>query len=205
MTILTRERLFAVSLHLRQGNALQAKAVMLRRDGDRVIAAYDPERASLDTAAVLTRALLSSERITISEVILEGHDPDLTALYRAASKLLLDVEIASGPRVTEPVVRVLSEDPMEATYFIPEGWDLNDALGRLPAAFAAARPKVARNLQRIEQAKRESGGKIDHALDVIALLVLETDDPAGVWNEVLQLLHQVRAERTTAAAPATAA
>ncbi|MFD9120562.1 MULTISPECIES: hypothetical protein [Streptomyces] len=205
MTILTCERLFAVSLHLRQGDAQQAKAVMLRRDGDRVIAAYDPERASLDTAAVLTRALLSSERITISEVILEGHDPDLTALYRAASKLLLDVEIASGPRVTEPAVRVLSEDPTQATYFIPEGWDLNDALGRLPAAFAAARPKVARSLKRIEQAKKESGGKIDHALDVIAVLVLETDDPVGVWDEVLQLLHQVRAERTSGAAPATAA
>ncbi|MFE7815072.1 hypothetical protein ACFU5P_24590 [Streptomyces sp. NPDC057433] len=205
MTILTRERLFAASLHLRQGDAQQAKAVMLRSDGDRFIAVYDPERASLDTAAVLTRALLSSKRITISEVILEGHDPDLTALYRAASKLLLDVEIASGPRVTEPAVRVLSQDPTQATYFIPEGWDLNDALGRLPAAFAAARPKVARNLKRIEQAKKESGGKIDHVLDVIAVLVLETDDPVGVWDEVLQLLHQVRAERTSGAAPATAA
>ncbi|MFJ9422425.1 hypothetical protein [Streptomyces sp. NPDC101249] len=205
MTILTRERLFAASLHLRQGDAQQAKAVILRRDGDRFIAVYDPERASLDTAAVLTRALLSSKRITISEVILEGHDPDLTALYRAASKLLLDVEIASGPRVTEPTVRALSQDPTQATYFIPEGWDLNDALGRLPAAFAAARPKVARNLKRIEQAKKESGGKIDHALDVIAVLVLETDDPVGVWDEVLQLLHQVRAERTSGAAPATAA
>ncbi|MDX3760133.1 MULTISPECIES: hypothetical protein [Streptomyces] len=205
MTILTRERLFAASLHLRQGDAQQAKAVMLRHDGDRFIAVYDPERASLDTAAVLTRALLSSKRITISEVILEGHDPDLTALYRAASKLLLDVEITTGPRITEPAVRVLSQDPTQATYFIPEGWDLSDALSRLPAAFAAARPKVARNLKRIEQAKKESDGKIDHALDVIAVLVLETDDPAGVWDEVLQLLHRVRAERTTAAAPATAA
>ncbi|MEW2614528.1 hypothetical protein AB0937_30995 [Streptomyces sp. NPDC047880] len=205
MTILTRERLFPVSLHVRQGDAQQAKAVMLHRDGDRFIAAYDPQRASLDTAAVLTRALLSSERITISEVILEGHDPDLTALYRAASKLLLDVEFASGPRVTEPAVRVLSQDPMQATYFIPEDWDLSDALDRLPAAFADARPEVARHIKRIEQAKKDSGGKIDHALDVIAVLVLETDDPVGVWDEVLQLLHQVRAERTTSTAPATAA
>ncbi|KOU01271.1 hypothetical protein ADK86_12500 [Streptomyces sp. NRRL F-5755] len=123
MTLLTRERLFAASLHMRQEDAQQAKAVMLRRDGDRFIGVYDPKRASLDTAAVLTRALLSSERITISEVILEGHDPDLTALYRAASKFLLDVEIVSGPRTTEPAVRVLSEDPTQATYFIPEGWD----------------------------------------------------------------------------------
>ncbi|MEU6959800.1 hypothetical protein [Streptomyces chrestomyceticus] len=80
MTLLTRERLFAASLHMRQEDAQQAKAVMLRRDGDRFIGVYDPKRASLDTAAVLTRALLSSERITISEVILEGHDPDLTAM-----------------------------------------------------------------------------------------------------------------------------
>ncbi|QFX83017.1 hypothetical protein [Streptomyces sp. SYP-A7193] len=205
MTILTRERLFTVSLHIHQGDARQAKASLLRRDGDRFIATYDPERASLGTAVMLARVTLSSEGITVSEVILEGHDPDLTALYRAASKLLLDVEIASGLRVTEPAVRVLSEDPTQATYLIPEGWDLNDALGRLPAAFAAARPKVARNLKRIEQAKKESGGKIDHALDVVAVLVLETDDPDGVYDEMLQLLHQVRTERTTAAAPATVA
>ncbi|MGW7658573.1 hypothetical protein ACWGMA_00560 [Streptomyces asiaticus] len=205
MTILNRERLFAASLHLRQGDAQQAKAVMLRRDGDRFIAAYDPERASLDTAAVLTRALLSSERITISEVILEGHDPDLTALYGAASKLLLDVEITSGPRTTEPTVKVRSQDPTQATYFIPEDWDLSEALDRLPAAFADARPEVARNLKRIEQAKKDSGGKIDHALDVVAVLVLETDDPDGVYDEVLHLLHQVRTARTTEAAPATAA
>lgn len=205
MTILTRGRLFTVSLHLRQGDARQAKAAMLRRDGDCFIATYDPERISLDTAVVLARALLSSESITVCEVILEGHAPDLTALYRAASKLLLDVEITSGPRITEPTVRVLSQDPTQATYFVPEGWDLPDALGRLPAAFADARPKVARNLKRIEQAKKDSGGKIDHALDVVAMLVLETDDPSDVYDEVLHLLHQVRATRTTAGTPATAA
>ncbi|MDQ0787905.1 hypothetical protein [Streptomyces sp. B3I8] len=205
MTILTRERLFAASLHLRQGDAQQAKAVMLRRDGDRFIAVYDPERASLDTAAVLTRALLSSKRITISEVILEGHDPDLTALYRAASKLLPDVEITSGPRITEPTVKVCSQDPTQATYFIPEGWDLSDALDRLPALFASARPEVARHLNRIEQAKKDSGGKIDRALDVVAMLILKTDDPDGVWDEVLQLLDQVETKQATADTPATAA
>lgn len=31
-------------------------------------------------------------------------------------------------------MRVLSQDPTQATYFIPEGWDLSDALERLPAA-----------------------------------------------------------------------
>ncbi|WP_432096341.1 hypothetical protein, partial [Streptomyces sp. bgisy100] len=66
---------------------------MVRRDGDRFIATYDPERASLDAAAMLSRARLSSEGITVSEVILEGHAPGLTAIYRAASKLLLGVEI----------------------------------------------------------------------------------------------------------------
>ncbi|MET7676643.1 hypothetical protein [Streptomyces seoulensis] len=205
MTILTCERLLGVSLHLRQGDVLPTKAIVLRRDGERFIATYDPERASLDTAAVLARVLLSSEGVTVSEVILEGHDPGLTALYRAASKLLLDVEITSGPRITKPKVRVLSHDPTRATYFVPEGWDLSDALDRLPAAFASARPEVARNLKRIEQAKKDSGGKIDHALDVVAMLVLETDDPDGVYDEVLHLLHQVHTERTTAAAPATAA
>ncbi|MFG3295667.1 hypothetical protein ACGF3G_43595 [Streptomyces sp. NPDC048179] len=204
MTILTRERLCAVSLHLRQGNARQANAMMLRSEWDRFIVAYDPERASLDTAAMLARVLLTSKGITVSEVILEGHDPDLTALYRAASKLLLGVETTSGRRFTEPTVRVLSQDPTQATYFIPEGWDLSDALERLPDAFAAARPKVARNLKRIEQAKKDSGGKINHALDVVAVLVMETDDPDGVYDEMLQLLNQVRVERTTAA-PATAA
>ncbi|MFG2579588.1 hypothetical protein [Streptomyces malaysiensis] len=205
MTILTRERLCPVSLHLRQGDAQQAKAIMLRRVEGRFMATYDPERASLDTAAVLARALLSSERIIVSEVILEGHDPDLTALYRAASKLLLDVEITSGPRITEPTVKVRSQEPTQATYFIPEGWDLSDALDRLPASFAGARPEVARHLNRIEQAKKDSGGKIDHALDVVGMLILETDDPDGVWDEVLQLLHQVETKQATAGTPATAA
>ncbi|WP_097234068.1 hypothetical protein [Streptomyces zhaozhouensis] len=199
MTVLTRGRLFAVSLHLRQGDARQAEAIMLRRDEDGFIVTYDPERASLDTAAVLARVLLSSEGVTVFEVILEGHDPDLTALYRAASKLLLDVEITSGPRITEPTVKVRSQEPTQATYFIPEGWELSDALDRLPAAFAGARPEVARHLKRIERAKRTSDGTMDRALDVVARLVLETDDPNGVYDEVLQLLHQIHTEQTTAA------
>ncbi|MEU6990591.1 hypothetical protein ABZ953_08050 [Streptomyces sp. NPDC046465] len=120
MPILTRERFFTASLHVRQGDAQQAKASLLRRDGGCFIATYAPERASLGTAVVLARVILSSEGITVSKVILEGHDPDLTALFRAASKLLLDVEITAGPQITEPAVRVLSQDPPQATYFIPE-------------------------------------------------------------------------------------
>ncbi|MBN3932424.1 hypothetical protein IQ279_22865 [Streptomyces verrucosisporus] len=204
MKILTPERLLPVSLHLRRGDAQQANAIMLRRDGDRFTTTYDPERASLDTVVMLGRVRLSSEGITISEVILEGHDPDLTALYRAASKLLLNVEITSGPRVAEPVVEVRSQDPMQAVYFIPEGWDLSDALTRLPAAFASARPEVARHLEKIEQAKKGSDGKVRCALDVLAVLILETDDPEGVYSEVLQLLSPTSTEKKTAS-PATAA
>ncbi|PZH16445.1 MULTISPECIES: hypothetical protein [Streptomyces] len=205
MTILTRERLFAVPLHLHRGDARQPKAIMLRHDGDHFTAAYDPERASLDATVMLARVRLSSEGVIISEVILEDHEPDLTALYHAASKLLLNVEITDGPRITEPVVKVLSQDPTQAVYFIPKGWDLSDALARLPAAFANARPEVARHLKRIEQAKKDSDEKINHALDVVAMLILETDDPDGVYDEVLHLLRQVRAERVADTAPAKAA
>ncbi|WUH92474.1 hypothetical protein OG900_21780 [Streptomyces sp. NBC_00433] len=154
---------------------------------------------------MLARALLASEGITVSEVVLEGHAPDLTALYRDASKLLLDVEITNGPKITEPMVKVVSQDPTQAAYFIPEGWDLSDALDRLPAAFAGARPKVARSLKRIEQAKKDSGGEVDHALDVVAVLVMETDDPEGVFEEVLRLFRQVGAEPKTADTTASAA
>ncbi|UCM88932.1 hypothetical protein [Streptomyces marincola] len=188
MKIFTRERLQPVSLCLRQGDAQQTMAIMLRRDGNRFTATYDAEQVSLDVAVTLTRVHLSSESITIFDVVLEGHDPDLTSLYRAASKLLLNVEITSGPRITEPVVKVLSHDPTQAVYFVPEGWNLSDALTRLPAAFASARPEVARHVERIEQAKKESDREIHHALDVLAMLILETDDPDGVYEEVLQLL-----------------
>ncbi|HEX5534758.1 MAG TPA: hypothetical protein VFX33_13540 [Actinomycetales bacterium] len=64
---------------------------------------------------------------------------------------------------------------------------------------------VVRNLERIAQTKKNSGGKIDHALNVIAVVVLETDDPVGVWDEMLQLFHQVQAKQTTAGARATVA
>jgi hypothetical protein len=190
MTILTSERLSPVSLHLRQGDARQEKALMLRRGDDCFTVTYDPGRISLDAAAMLARSLFSSEGKTVFEVVLEGHSPDLTAVYHAASKLLLDVEITSGPKITQPTVKVLSKDPTTATYFIPEGWNLADALDRLPTAFADARPKVARSLERIEQAKRDSGGVIDHALDVVAALVLETDDPSGVFEQMLRVFQQ---------------
>jgi hypothetical protein len=65
-----------------------------------------------------------------------------------------------------PRPRLRSQDPTQATYFIPEGWGLPDALGRLPAAFAGARPVAARNLERIAQAKKDSGGKIGHYVGI---------------------------------------
>lgn len=46
MTILTWERFFSVSLHLRQGDALEGKAISLRRDDDCFTVTYDPEGAS---------------------------------------------------------------------------------------------------------------------------------------------------------------
>ncbi|GHB32688.1 YdeI/OmpD-associated family protein [Streptomyces chryseus] len=205
MTIRLPEHPLTASLRLRQGDARQARAIMVRRDGDRFIATYDPERASLDTVIMLGRVRLSSEGITVSEVILEDHAPDLTTLYRAASKLLLGVQITSGPRITEPVVKTLSQDPTQTTYFIPEGWDLADALDRLPAAFAAARPEVARNLKRIEQAKKDSGKEVDEFLDMVAVLILETGDPDGVYDQVLRLIRQVHAEQAVATAHARAA
>ncbi|MFJ4842178.1 hypothetical protein [Streptomyces sp. NPDC088746] len=205
MTLLTREHLSATSVHIYRGDTGQAKPFLLRRDGDRFITTYDPKRADVGTAAVLTRALLSSEGVSVSEVVLEGHDPALTNLYHAASKLLLDVEITRGPRITKPVVRVVSQDPMQATYFIPKKWDLLDALGGLPTAFADARPEAARQLRMLEQAKKGSEGKIDHALDVVAMLILETDDPDSVYDEMLRLLDQYRPKETPVDAPATAA
>ncbi|MFC8368211.1 MULTISPECIES: hypothetical protein [unclassified Streptomyces] len=205
MTLVSRERLFATPLHLHQGDARQPLGIMPRRDGDHFVATYDPERASLDAAAMLARVRLSSEGIAVSEVILVDHDPDLTALYHAASKLLLDVEVTSGPRITEPVVKVISQDPTQAVYVIPEDWDLSDALDRLPIAFATARPEIARYLERIEQAKKDTEGKIDEALDMVTALILETDDPRGVLDEVVRICRQVRTDRSAGGAPAEAA
>ncbi|MFD7967431.1 hypothetical protein [Streptomyces clavifer] len=205
MTILTRERLSGVSLRVHRGDSVQSTAITLRREGQSCIATYDPERISLDAVTMLIRVLLSSKGEIISEVILEDHDPALTALHRAASKLLLDVEITDGPRITYPTVRARSQNPTRATFFIPQGWDLTDALDELPAAFADARPEAAHQLKLIEQAKKDSGGKIDHALDVVAMLILETDDPDSVYDDLLRLFDEDRTEGTTVDAPATAA
>ncbi|MBT2470265.1 hypothetical protein J7E97_20905 [Streptomyces sp. ISL-66] len=199
MTDQSLTHLRIASLHLRQGGASQDMAIRLHHDGDAFTVTYDPDRASLEAAVSLARVRLSIDGITVSEVILEGHAPDLTALHYAASKLLLNVETTSGRLITEPVVKS-REDPNQAVYFVPEGWDLADARARLPASFAAARPKVARALDQIEQANKSTGGEISRALEFVALLILETGDPDSVYAKVLRLLHQVSADTTAAQA-----
>lgn len=204
MTNRISESFRTASLHLHQGDGRQAKAIVVHRYGDHVAATYDPERTTLDTAIMLIRTRLHSEGITVSDVILEGHEPDLAALYRAASKLLLDVELTRGPLITEPAVKVCSQNPMQAAYLVPEGWDLSDALAKLPAAFASARPKVTRDLELIERAKKHADKETSEILQMLTLMVLETDDPAGVYDEMQQLLHQVpHQEGETAATSAT--
>ncbi|MBT2541885.1 hypothetical protein J7E99_14510 [Streptomyces sp. ISL-44] len=180
-------------------------AIKLRCDGDFFTATYDPDRASLEAVVSLARVRLYTDGITVSEVILEGHAPDLTTLHHAASKLLLNVEITNGPLITEPIVKVLDEDSRQAAYFVPVGWDLTDALSRLPASFAAARPKVARALNRIEGARMSTSGEIRSLLDLMVLLILETGDPEGVYDEVMRVLHQVGAGTAAASTPTQAA
>ncbi|MFE3905521.1 hypothetical protein ACFXPY_35860 [Streptomyces sp. NPDC059153] len=192
-------------LYVHRGNAGQEMPIMARHYGDRVVATYDPQRASAETVVWLARARLSPEGITISEVILEGHAPDLTALHHAASKLLLNVEITSGPRITEPVVKVRDEDTTQASYFIPEGWDLADTLNRLPGAFTAARPEVAHALKWIEEEKRTTGGEARRFLDAVILVILKAGDPKRVFDEMKRVLHQADAHEAAASAAARTA
>lgn len=66
-------------------------------------------------------------------------------------------------------------------------------------------PKVARNLQLIEQAKNDTGEKSNQVLDLAPVLVLETGDTSGVFDQLLRLLTKVRAEHATDTATATVA
>lgn len=69
------------------------------RNGDHFTVAYDPELASLDATSMPTRVRLRMEGYTVTEIILEDHDPHLTALYRVCSKLHLNIEHAKGSLV----------------------------------------------------------------------------------------------------------
>ncbi|MBZ6135540.1 hypothetical protein [Streptomyces olivaceus] len=73
---------------------------------------------------------------------------------------------------------------------MPQRWDLVDALQRLPAAFAAARPDIARELERLDEAKRTAQGTIDQAIDLTASLILQTGDVQGVYDDLVRLLDR---------------
>jgi len=150
MTTVTRRRLSLVPVRVRCGTARPDKPITLRHSAAGATVEYDPERTTLDTVTTLTRVRLRMEGYTLGEILLEDHDPQLTALYRACSRLHLDVEHTRWPRITEPTVVDREGD---WSYLVPEQWDLADALERLPAAFAAARPDIARELERLEEAK----------------------------------------------------
>ncbi|MFB7596241.1 hypothetical protein [Streptomyces sp. NPDC056160] len=115
------ESLRVAPLHIHRGGSRQKLPIMARYDDGRVISTYDPKRCPVETAAFLGCIRLACEGITISEVVLQDHAQDLTAVFRAASKLFLDVEFTSGPRITEPVVRISVEDTTQASYCIPDG------------------------------------------------------------------------------------
>jgi hypothetical protein len=194
MTIITRRHLQRVVVRVRRADVVEDRPIMLHRDGDDFLATYDPQLACLGTVDMLVRTVLASNDISVSEVIPEDHDADLTALFRACSKLRLYVEITEGPLITEPAVKVWSQDSTQASYFVPQGWDLRDALDRLPAAFSAAKPDIARNLKLIEETKKDSDGRFDKALDMTAALIVETGDPTAVYDWLVDLLKGTATE-----------
>lgn len=187
MTTVTRRRLSLVAVRVRRGTARPDKPIMLRHTEAGATVEYDPERAPLEAATMLTRVRLRTEGYTLGEISLEDHDPQLTALYRACSRLHLDVEHTKGPRITEPVV---ADCEGNWSYLVPEQWELADTLQRLPAVFAAARPDIAHELERLEEAKRTTQGTIDQAIDLTASLILQTGNVRGVYGDLLRLLDQ---------------
>ncbi|UIX29562.1 hypothetical protein [Streptomyces sp. GQFP] len=167
-----------------------------RTDGTATLV-YDRHRINPGTAVWFARILLREHGYAVSEVILDGMGPDITALFRDASRLRLNIEL--GSRVTTPKV-IDCDDNGPASYQVPGGWDLADATDRLPAAHAAARPKVVRALRTIAEEKRKNGGIIDTALDVAAGMILETGDPDQVWDALTRALGQDESERTQVSA-----
>ncbi|MEW2558540.1 hypothetical protein [Streptomyces griseorubiginosus] len=187
MTTVTRRRLSLVSVRVRRGTARPDTPIMLRHTAAGATIEYDPERARLEAATMLTRVRLRMEGYTLGEILLEDHDPQLTALYLACSRLHLDVEHTRGPRITEPVIVNREGD---WSYLVPQRWDVADALQRLPAAFAAARPDIAREVERLEEAKATTQGTIDQAIDMTASLILQTGNVRGVYDDLVRLLDR---------------
>ncbi|MFG2573177.1 hypothetical protein [Streptomyces sp. NPDC048481] len=108
--------------------------------------------------------------------------PGITALFREASLLRLDVHLGSG----RGTPRVVTYDDSPAAYPVP---------ARLPAAHAAARPHVVRALHAIDVEKENNGGRIDKALDVAAGMILETGNPDQVWGTITRVLCGTGPER----------
>ncbi|MFG3099580.1 hypothetical protein ACGFZL_03430 [Streptomyces sp. NPDC048182] len=152
---------------------------------------YDRHLTNPGTAVWLARLALREHGYAVTEVILDGMGPDITALFREASRLRLNVEL--GSHATVPRVVANEHDP--ASYLIPAGWDLADAADRLPAAHEAARQEVVRNLRRIAAEKLKAGDALDRALDTAAGMILETGDPGLVWETLTRVLNQVESEQ----------
>ncbi|MBP0456488.1 hypothetical protein [Streptomyces montanisoli] len=192
---MTADILRDLTLTVRRGPvASPGKAAELRdilsADGTGTVI-YDRHLTDPGTAIWLARLLLRQYGYAVTEVILDGMGPDITALFREASRLRLNVEL--GSHATAP--RVVANEHGPASYLIPAGWDLADAADRLPAAHEVARPEVVRNLRRIAAEKRKAGGTLARALDTAAGMILETGDPDLVWDTLTRVLNQVESEQ----------
>lgn len=154
-----------------------------RADGTATIV-YDRHLTNPGTAVWLARYPLRDHGYAVREVILEGMGPDITTLFREASRLRLDVHLGSSTGVP----RIATYDHSPAAYLIPNGWNLADAAERLPDMHTAARPKVVRALRMIAEEKGKNGGIFDYALDVAAGMILETGDPDQVWDTITRAI-----------------
>ncbi|MCQ9177485.1 hypothetical protein KMT30_00095 [Streptomyces sp. IBSBF 2953] len=189
----------ALTVTVRRGTTSPGKAAELRdlnpADGTATLV-YDRHLTNPGTAVWLARISLRRHGYAVREVILDGMGPDITSLFREASRLRLDVHL--GSRRSAP--RVVAHDDSPAAYQVPAGWDLADATDRLPAAHAAARPHVVRALRAIDVEKKNTGGLIDKALDVAAGMILETGDPDKVWDTLTRVLRETGPERAEVSA-----
>jgi len=114
-----------LTLTVRRGTTSPGKAADLRdpspADGTATLI-HDRHLTDPGTAVWFTRILLRRHGYAVREVILDGMGPDITALFREASRLRLDVQLGSGQgtpgvvtetgdpdRVWDTLTRVLDE------------------------------------------------------------------------------------------------
>ncbi|WP_432024990.1 hypothetical protein [Streptomyces parvus] len=97
MTTLTHAHLNGVTVRIRRGAITWDSPMMLARNGDLSTVAYDLDMAPLDATSMLIRVRLRMEGYTATEIVLEDHDPHLTALYQVCSELHLNNERAKRP------------------------------------------------------------------------------------------------------------